>query len=377
MLLKRFNVIYLATWLSLSVQAADLESLVAAYRQPQAAWPSAETDPGVEVAALAPLPHPNSLLMPDEFTAARIRLGLQLFFERRLSASHQIACASCHDPDMGWADGRRVSIGHNRQRGEMNAPSIVNSIFLHDIFWDGRAASLEEQVIASWTNPIEMAGDLKESLEQIASIPGYTSLFEAAYGDADINTERIAGAIATFMRSVNMTRTPFDRFLEGDYDALNDAQVRGLHLFRTKARCMNCHHGALLSDQQYHHLGTSFERVGNFQGRYRVTQQPEDMGAFRTPPLRGISATPPYMHNGFVTDLETLLAFYNIGWWQNAPLPDKDPELPLAQLSPLIKPLALSPEELDDLKAFLNSLTGLMPYMRAPEELPREAPSEL
>lgn len=370
MLLQRLTFICIGTLLSLGVSSADSDPLVAAYRQPQHAWPAAETDPGIEAAALAPLPDPSSLPAWQDVTDERIRLGLQLFFERRLSASHQIACASCHDPELGWADGRRVSIGHNRQKGDMNAPSIVNSIFLHEVFWDGRAASLEEQVIASWTNPIEMAGDLDESVQQIASISGYTPLFEAAYGDTEINAERIAEAIATFMRSVNMTRTPYDRFLQGDYDALSDAQIRGLHLFRTKARCMNCHQGALLSDQQYHHLGTSFERVGNFQGRYRVSQQPDDMGAFRTPPLRSISATAPYMHNGFAADLELLLSLYNIGWWQNAPLPDKDPDLPLAQLSPLIQPLELSPDELADLHAFLLSLTGLMPYMRPPAELP-------
>ncbi len=356
--------------LFMSPSHADSDPLIEAYRQPQSLWPAAETDPGIDAVALAPLPAPDSLPAWSSVTPERITLGKQLFFERRLSASDQIACASCHDPDLGWSDGRRVSIGHNRQQGDMNAPSIVNSIFLHEVFWDGRVTSLEEQVIASWTNPIEMAGDVDVSAAKLSAIAGYAPLFEAAFGDTEVTVERIASAIATFMRSVNMLDAPYDRFLKGDPQALSDAQVRGLHLFRTKARCMNCHQGALLSDQQYHHLGTSFERVGNFQGRYQISGAPEDVGAFRTPPLRGLSATAPYMHNGFASDLDLLLSLYNIGWWQNAALRDKDPDIPLAQLSPRIKPLELSQDELADLKAFLLSLTGNLPYMKPPAELP-------
>ncbi|RAU17237.1 methylamine utilization protein mauG [Nitrincola tibetensis] len=362
--------ILLALLLFVSLARAATDPKIEAYRQPPSLWPMANIDPGVEAAELAPLPSLDSLPEWQQLTPDKVVLGKQLFFERRLSASDQIACASCHDPDLGWADGRRVSIGHNRQQGDMNAPSIINSIFLNEVFWDGRAANLEEQVIASWSNPIEMAGDLEISVEKLSKIDGYSPLFEAAFGDPQVSVERIATAIASFMRSVNMNDTPYDRFLKGDYQALSTEQIRGLHLFRTKARCMNCHHGSLLSDQQYHHLGTSFERVGNSLGRYRITANADDMGAFRTPALRGISETAPYMHNGFARDLDMLLSLYNIGWWQNAALPDKHLDLPLAQLSSLIQPLELSKDEVAELKAFLLSLTGHLPYMKPPPELP-------
>lgn len=305
----------------------------------------------------------------NPFSAARQFLGKQLFFERRLSESGQIACASCHDPDLGWADGRRVAIGHNRIQGEMNSPGILNAGHLEHLFWDGRAQTLEQQALASWTNPIEMAGDPQKSSRKLGEVPGYQPLFEAAFGTPEVNPERITQAIATFVRSMTMPDTPFDRFMRGDKQALNDQEIRGLHLFRTKARCMNCHNGPLLSDGQFHHLGTSFHEMGNFEGRYRETGKPEHVGAFRTPPLRGHSATVPYMHNGFVANLDMLLPLYNMGWWQNAPTVDKSDDVPLAQLSPLIKPLELDQGELADLKAFLLSLDGDMRYQSMPEEL--------
>ncbi|SDU04343.1 cytochrome-c peroxidase [Halopseudomonas salegens] len=345
-------------------------ALVEQYRAGTDHWPAAETDPSVQAAPLARLPAEPPYPADNPYSTAKRALGKQLFFDRRLSGSQQLACASCHDPDLGWADGRRFSIGHNRQVGETNAPSIINTGYQTRLFWDGRAASLEQQTRASWTNPIEMAADPDTVVARLRHIPGYAPLFTEAFGDSAVDEQRIIQAIATFSRSLTSQSTAFDRFLDGESEALSDAQVRGLHLFRTKARCMNCHHGALLSDEQFHHLGTSFHLVGNFEGRYRQTGKPEHVGAFRTPGLRGIGATAPYLHTGMAGDLDTLLALYNIGWWQNAELKDKPDDIPTAQLSPLIKPLELKADELADLKAFLHSLTGDMRYMLMPEELP-------
>lgn len=340
------------------------------YRQGFDHWPQATIDEGIDYQPLAAISKQVPSPASNPLTGTKRELGKHLFFDRRLSASEQIACASCHDPDLGWADGRRTSIGHDRQKGDINAPTVVNSAWLTQVFWDGRAASLEEQVIASWTNPIEMAADTSVVIDRLRETQSYPELFKQAFGTEEITSERVAQAIASFMRSLTLTSTPFDRFMRGDIEAMSDEALHGLHLFRTKARCINCHHGAQLSDHRFHHLGTSFHNVGAFQGRYRLTGAAVDVGAFRTPSLRGALNTPPFMHNGFVKDLDTLMAFYNMGWWQNADLPDKGNDIPTAQLSPVIKPLSLDAQELRSLKEFLKSLTGTMPWMEVPKSLP-------
>lgn len=345
-------------------------ALAERYRQGPDHWPQANVDAGVDYQPLAAIAEQVPVPADNPITDAKRELGKHLFFDRRLSASEQIACASCHDPDLGWADGRRTSIGHNRQQGHINAPTVVNSAWLNQVFWDGRAASLEEQVIASWTNPIEMAADADAAVARLRQTQSYPELFEQAFGSQEMTPERVAQAIASFMRGLTLTQTDFDRFMRGQVDAMSDEALYGLHLFRTKARCINCHHGAQLSDDRFHHLGTSFHNVGDFEGRYRITGVARDVGAFRTPSLRGAVATPPFMHNGFVKDIDMLLSLYNMGWWQNAELPDKGNDIPTARLSPLIKPLQLEPDETRALKAFLLSLNGAMPWMDMPKPRP-------
>lgn len=363
----RVLLVLLASWATAS--AASDEGLVETYRSGQASWPPAMVDDGVAYEPLAALPDEIPFPEDNPYTEASKVLGKQLFFDRRLSRSRQIACASCHDPDLGWADGRKQSIGHNRLEGDMNAPTVVNAAYLEEIFWDGRVASLEAQVVASWTNPREMAAELPAAVGRIQAIAGYQPLFTEAFGDQAVTADRIAAAIATFVRTLRLANTDFDRFMRGDSGALTDQQIRGLHLFRTRARCINCHHGPQLSDGDYHHLGTSFHNVGNFQGRYRVTGEAADVGAFRTPSLRGALSTTPFTHSGMVEDVDMLMALYNMGWWQNAELENKGNDIPTAQLSPLIQPLDLDEQDIEALKAFLESLDGPMPYMDPPEEL--------
>ncbi|MBZ2188104.1 cytochrome-c peroxidase [Alcanivorax sp. JB21] len=327
-------------------------------------WPAPHVDDGVAWQPLGELP-PRADIAP-----AKRDLGQKLFFDPRLSSSGQIACASCHDPDMGWADGRRLPFGHDRQRGHRNTPSIMNTGYLTHIFWDGRVGSLEEQAKASILNPIEMNATEAQAVRRIAETDGYRPLFEAAFDDDAVTFDRIAGAIADFVRTINTPNTPFDRFLRGDRESLSDAQVRGLHLFRTQARCMNCHSGALFSDETFHHLGTAvYQHSGGYEGRHRVTGAPQDMTAFRVPPLRGTALTGPWMHTGIAPDLRSLLHLYNIGWWQNNALEGQhdDPKFP--KLSPLIQPLALSASEISDLEAFLKAISP------SPGENRREPPS--
>lgn len=346
----------------------SVDELIQRYRGEQALWPAPTIDDGAVFEPLSALP--TEVIYPEDrpYSKAIWTLGKHLFFERRLSRSEQISCANCHDPDLGWADGRRKAIGHNRQQHTLNSPSIMNTVWLNEIFWNGRVTTLEEQVLQSWQNPIEMAGDIPTAVQRISSIEGYRDLFKAAFDSADVDADRISQAIATFMRSVTLTSTRFDKFMRGQRDELTDKEIRGLHLFRTKARCANCHSGALLSDGQYHHLGSSFHNVGEFKGRYSVTGKPEHVGAFRTPGLRGISATAPYFHNGIATNLDILLTLYNSGWWQNAELKNKGNDIPTATLSPLIAELNLSPDEISELKAFLLTLDGNIPWYRIPDE---------
>lgn len=372
----KYNSYIVCTWFLLAASAQALaatteaQSIAEQYRTQQKDWPLASIQPHVEYQPLQAISEQPPAPPDNPITETKKTLGQHLFFDRRLSQSKQIACASCHDPDLGWADGKRTSIGHNRQQGLINSPTVVNTAWLTDVFWDGRVQSLEEQVIASWTNPIEMAADTHTVVSELQHTQSYPALFQSAFGDTAITEERIAKAIATFMRTLNLTKTSFDQFMRGDMHALNDDQLHGLHLFRTKAGCINCHHGSQLSDGRYHHLGTSFHNVGDFEGRYKLTQKASDVGAFRTPTLRGVAATAPFMHNGFVSDLDTLLLFYNIGWWQNAELTNKGNDIPTARLSPLIKPLDLDKHELMALKSFLLSLSGAMPWAELPEELP-------
>lgn len=345
-------------------------ALRAWYSVDQSDWPAPHLDDSVDAMPLAALPLSQPATARSATEAARIGLGKQLFFEPLLSGSGQHACASCHDPDLAWADGRRFSFGHDRQQGELNSPTILNAGFLQEVFWDGRAATLEQQAMASILNPVEMAGDPELLVVRLASIRGYRDQFQKAFPGQPMSFATVASAIAAFVRVQNTPNTDFDRFMRGDLSALDDQELWGLHLFRTKARCMNCHSGALLSDGRYHHLGTSFYGVGNYQGRYAVTGENRDFSAFRTAPLRNVAATAPYMHNGLIDNLDHVLASYNMGWWQNAPIPEAENDPRFAKLSPLIRPLNLASEELAALKAFLLSL-GSGGVTISPPQLPR------
>jgi cytochrome c peroxidase len=349
-----------------AVAAADIIEL---YRGPQENWPAPTIDEGVEFIPLGAISKNTPFPENNPYSKEKWELGKQLFFDRRLSQSLQVTCASCHDTDLGWADGRKRSIGHNRQQHDLNSPSIINSAYAKHIFWNGRAQTLEQQVIETWQNPIEMAAHIPTAVARINAIEQYKPMFEDAFGTTKASAELISQAIATFMRNITLTNTRFDKFMRGNSDELTNQEIEGLHLYRTKARCINCHMGTLLSDNKFHHLGTSFHNVKEFQGRYRITKKAADVGAFRTPGLRGIAKTAPYLHNGLIDDLETLLILYNIGWWQNAELPDKGNDIPTATLSAHIKPLDLSPREIEKLSAFLATLEGHSPWLPLPKEL--------
>lgn len=337
-------------------QARHTAEIRALYEKPVEQWPAAEVDEGVEFVEFGPVPEP---VFPEDnpHSVAKEELGKLLFFDPRLSGSGQMACASCHDPDLAWTDGRTASFGDRRLLLKRNAPSIKNSGHWTSLFWDGRAGSLEELVLEVIQNPDELHAELPNVEAVIAKSPEYLDHFEKAFGTREVDSQLISKAVATFCRTVNSGRADLDRFMAGDHDILSDGEVRGLHLFRTQARCANCHHGPLFADNQFHNVGLSVYGQKKFEdrGRWHQTGKVEDMGAFRTPSLRNITKTGPYMHHGRFT-LENVLNLYNVG------MPDlkrgerfkDDPNFPIKD--PLIKPLDLTPSQLADLRAFLGTL---------------------
>ncbi len=336
--------------------------VVKQYRQPVAKWPAFVVDEGVQAQELGELPP-----VPTEpwHTPASETLGKLLFFDPRLSESAQIACASCHDPELGWADGRRFPFGHDRTPGRRNAMTLLNVGYFDRWSWDGGAESLAQQVLRAIRSPIEMNADLGALVARLNGIDDYARAFAAAFGGEGATAEGIGKALAAFVRTIRSRRSRFDLFVSGDYARLSDGELEGLHLFRTRARCMNCHHGPLFSDGRFHHTGLSYYgRRFEDLGRHGVTGKPEDRGRFRTPSLRDLQFTGPWMHNGLFVDFRGVLRMYNHGMTRQ-----REPRPGEPSLSPLIQPLELEPEDMDALEAFLGALNR-RPHNLRPPTLP-------
>lgn len=303
--------------------------------------------------ANGPLP-PVPIPADNPQTNAKISLGRQLYFEGRLSSDGTISCASCHDPKHAWADTESVSAGVAHKLGKRNSPSIINAAYIIPQFWDGRAVQLEKQAVGPVQNPIEMDLTEKELNHRLNHIPGYVTQFQAVFG-AKPNIDLLAKAIASFERTIISNDSPYDKYLKGDKTALSVSALRGLQIFNGKGGCTNCHSGPAFSDSSYHNLGVGYVN-GKYKdpGRYDVTMNPSDVGAFLTQKLRCVELTPPYMHDGSVPTLEGVIELYDRGGVPNPHL-DKD-----------MKPLHLTTQEKSDLVAFLKSLTGTYPIMGPP-----------
>jgi cytochrome c peroxidase len=294
------------------------------------------------------------VLIDNPQTDAKINLGRQLYFDGRLSSDGTISCASSHQPEKAWADTTPTSAGVGHKMGGRNSPSVINEAYSVPQFWDGRAVHLEKQAVGPVQNPIEM--DLtKEQLEfRLNHIPGYVTEFQQVFGE-DPTIDLMAKAIASFERTVISSDTPYDRYLDGDRTAMSPAAVRGLRTFNGKGHCTVCHSGPNFSDSAYHNLGIGYEN-GKYKdvGRYDVTKNPRDMGAFKTPMLRNVADTPPYLHDGSERTLMDVVNLYNRGSIAN-------PHLDLAMM-----PLNLTSSEKRDLVAFLQALSGPYPVVAAP-----------
>ncbi|TCD26655.1 cytochrome-c peroxidase [Pedobacter psychrodurus] len=361
-----------------SFQSADfndedelsIDSLRKVYSKPTDQWPKPTVDKDAVFQELGEIP-PSPVDLKNDSTKKVVELGKILFFDPRLSGSNQISCSSCHAPDLHWTDGRQVSVGHDHLTNIRNAPSLENVWFYKRLFWDGRAASLEEQAGSPVAAHNEMHQDMKVLPKKLSKIKGYQPLFAAAFGSKEITNKRIFESLATFQRSIVSRRTPFDRFLAKDKKALTDQQLVGLHLFRTKARCINCHNGPFFTDNEFHNDGlTYYGRKYEDLGLYNVTKKPEDVGKFKTPGLRNVMKTAPWFHNGLFPDIDGVMNMYNVGMPVQRVKPEQlnDPLLP--KNDKLLKGLKLSIAEKDAVVAFLEALSSPTVLTRV-EQLPQ------
>ncbi len=325
------------------------------YAPPIAKWPAPRVEGNGEWREMAPVAVPD---LQKTVPYAMLRLGIRLFYDPALSRSGSISCASCHRPDHAFADKLAVTPGHEGRLGNRNAPSLVGVSHATSLFWDGRSPTLEQQALMPIADPNEMAMSLTELADKLAAIPGYREDFQRAYGDPEISLARIQTALASYQRTLVPKTTRFDDFLRGQTQALNDKELLGLHLFRTKAQCMTCHHGPALSDNKFHNVGlTYFGRKYEDLGRYHVSGDVKDVGKFKTPTLRNVSQSGPWMHNGLFRSLRGLVNLYNAGMPRPKPAnaaQAADPRFPVT--SDLLQPLKLTEEEMQALTAFLSVL---------------------
>ncbi|MGJ7456765.1 cytochrome-c peroxidase [Halomonas sp. MA07-2] len=289
-----------------------------------------------------PLPHFPPIPAGNSLTPEKVELGNMLFFEPRISSSGVISCATCHNPALGWADRIPRATGHDGQIGERNTPTVLNSGFLGAQFWDGREPDLEGQALGPIEADVEMAMDLETALERLNDFDLYQEKFAEAYpDDADpINADNLAQALASFQRTLNTPNSPFDRYLRGDENALNQQEKDGMVAFVDNG-CIACHSGPAMTDSNFHRI----QVPGSTDvGRYEVTEDEADKYKFRTPTLRNVGVTYPYMNNGATETLEEAVAI------MGTEMLGRDFE----------------EQTIEDITAFLHTLTGEMPDFEVP-----------
>lgn len=316
---------------------------------PAAAQPAKPIGAVLEIQAPLGLP-PVPIPADNPPTAETIALGRKLYFDTKLSADQTLACASCHSPEKGYTDNAQFSSGVGGKLGGRNAPTVLNAAYNPQQFWDGRAPSLEAQAEGPIANPVEMSLLHPEAVKRLNASAEYKPLFEKAFGPGEVTMEKVRMSIASYERTLISGNSPFDRYqFGGDKKALSPAAVRGLELFKNTERtnCTKCHtideKSALFADGKYHNLGVGLNSEGELKDKGRQN------GEFRTPTLRNIALTAPYMHDGSQKTLRAVVDFY-VGGGSSNPFLDKE-----------IKQLHLNNNERQDLVAFLEALTGDIP----------------
>jgi cytochrome c peroxidase len=308
---------------------------------------------GLGVLPQVPVPADNPL------SHAKIELGKRLFFDTRLSLDRSTSCASCHSPEKAFTDGRSRAKGFKGTVGPRNSPTVLNAAYNKFQFWDGRAASLDEQCKGPLMNPAEMnMVDEKHLVERLNNVPGYRKDFKKVFGSSP-SLDNVARAIASFERTLVTPNSRFDKYVKGDKSALTIEEKRGLIVFFGKASCSECHKGPNFTDDKFHNLGVVSTPGGKEDvGRFAVTKDPADKEAFKTPTLRNVALTGPYMHDGSSATLEDVIDLYDRGGGDG---PNKDK---------LITKLNLTAQEKSDLIAFLKALNGIQPKVHAPKMYP-------
>jgi cytochrome c peroxidase len=289
-------------------------------------------------------------------TPEKIELGKMLYFDKRVSKDGTISCATCHDPKRGWAEDEPTSTGIRGQKGGRNAPTVINAAYATSQFWDGRAATLEEQAVGPVANPIEMGSSMPAVVEKLSKIPEYQERFQKVFGTG-VTEKGFAQAIAAFERTIVSGDSAYDRFKAGDKKALSGAQKRGLKVFE-KAGCANCHSPPLFSDYDFHNAGVDAGKPKPDEGRKMVTKKDEDTGAFRVPSLRDVAKTAPYFHDGSARTLEEAVALMAAGGKDNPHRSsDFDP----------VREAKLTSKDQKDLVEFLKALSGKYPIVEPPK----------
>ncbi|MYB52046.1 MAG: c-type cytochrome [Acidobacteriia bacterium] len=296
--------------------------------------------PPLGLDAFMPVPADNPL------TPEKVELGRKLFLDPILSADRSVSCASCHDPERSFTDDRPKSVGVFDRVGPRRVPKLLNRGYGRSFFWDGRIPTLEEQVLQPVINSLEMDLEVSEAVARLAADPSYASEFREAFGRAP-NQKDLARALASYVRTILSGDSRYDRYVAGATESLDEAELLGLEVFRGKGNCVTCHLGPNLTDERFHNTGIGF-KDGRFEdeGRFTVSGRESERGAFKTPTLRNVAQTAPYMHDGSIATLEDVIDDYDNG---GTPNPYLDRE---------IRKLGLTETEKAALAAFMRTLTG-------------------
>lgn len=288
---------------------------------------------------------PASTPSPDNnrTTPPRVALGKALFFDPRLSGSGAISCASCHNPSFGWQDGQAKGVGDKGGRLGRRTPTILNTAWAEPLFWDGRAPNLEEQAKGPMASTAEMNMPHGDVVAAVKRVPGYREAFAVAYPGEPVNIDTVAKAIAAYERTVISGVAPFDRWVQGQPDAISPQAVRGFKLFNGKAGCASCHSSWRFTDDGFHDIGLPDADIGRAKIAPGMTILEH---AFKTPTLRNIAERAPYMHDGSIATLEEVVDHYDHGFQKRASLSDQ------------VKPLSLTDQEKADLVAFMRTLSS-------------------
>lgn len=349
----------------------DYGEVAEQYKKSVQYWPSPSVDPEVKWKEFEAIEQDSNYYDTQELP--EVMLGKKLFFDPKLSASSQISCSSCHNPELGWSDGQEVALGNDHLQGKRNTQSLYNIAERKSFFWDGRAKTLEEQLVGPISAHNEMNMKPEKLAGKLSKVKEYKVLFKEVYQTDKITFDKIAQALTTFQKTLKSQPSKLDKFIKGDHKAMSDKEIYGMHLFRTKARCMNCHYGKYMTDESFHNIGlTYYKREYEDLGLFTVTKNPNDVGKFKTPSLRDLEYTAPWMHNGLMDDLHGVVSLYNSGMQMINPTPEEkkaDPNFPVTDH--LMKPLNLNEQELDAVVSFLKCISGSYYKMPRPE-IPRK-----